>query len=55
MKSYWIPGVNNLKKFGRWDFAEFQGDLFQGKANLQESVDRLMSQYAMKNNDMNKN
>lgn len=55
MKSYWIPGVNNLKKFGRWDFAEFQGDLFQGKANLQESVDRLMSEYAMKNNDMNKN
>ncbi len=55
MKSYWIPGVNNLKKFGRWDFAEFQGDLFQGKSNLQESVDRLMSQYAMKNNDINKN
>ncbi len=23
MKSYWIPGVNNLKTFGRWAFAEF--------------------------------
>lgn len=23
MKSYWIPGVNNLGKFGRWAFAEF--------------------------------
>ncbi len=23
MKSYWIPGVNNLGKYGRWDFAEF--------------------------------
>ena len=24
MKSYWIPGVNNLGKFGRWAFAEFR-------------------------------
>ncbi len=23
MSSYWVPGVNNLGKFGRWDFAEF--------------------------------
>lgn len=23
MRSYWIPGVNNLGKFGRWAFAEF--------------------------------
>ncbi len=23
MRAYWIPGVNNLKKFGRWAFAEF--------------------------------
>lgn len=23
MRSYWVPGVNNLGKFGRWDFAEF--------------------------------
>ncbi len=23
MNAYWIPGVNNLKKFGRWAFAEF--------------------------------
>lgn len=23
MKTYWIPGVNNLGKFGRWQFAEF--------------------------------
>lgn len=23
MKAYWIPGVNNLEKFGRWAFAEF--------------------------------
>ena len=23
MKAYWVPGVNNLHKFGRWEFAEF--------------------------------
>lgn len=23
METYWVPGVNNLKSFGRWAFAEF--------------------------------
>ena len=23
MRAYWVPGVNNLGKFGRWAFAEF--------------------------------
>jgi type III restriction enzyme len=23
MKTYWVPGVNNLGTYGRWDFAEF--------------------------------
>ena len=23
MDTYWVPGVNNLKQFGRWAFAEF--------------------------------
>jgi len=23
MRTYWVPGVNNLGKFGRWQFAEF--------------------------------
>jgi type III restriction enzyme len=23
METYWVPGVNNLGKYGRWDFAEF--------------------------------
>lgn len=23
MRSYWVPGVNNMGKFGRWAFAEF--------------------------------
>ena len=23
MRAYWVPGINNLGKFGRWEFAEF--------------------------------
>jgi type III restriction enzyme len=23
LRAYWVPGVNNLKKFGRWGAAEF--------------------------------
>jgi len=23
MDTYWIPGVNNLRQYGRWAFAEF--------------------------------
>ena len=23
MRTYWVPGVNNLKKYGRWAFTEF--------------------------------
>lgn len=49
MKAFWVPGVNNLKKFGRWAFVEFQGDVFEGKASLQEAVDRLMTKYAQQN------
>jgi type III restriction enzyme len=23
MDAYWVPGVNNLGRYGRWAFAEF--------------------------------
>jgi type III restriction enzyme len=23
METYWVPGVNNLARYGRWAFAEF--------------------------------
>ena len=51
MKAFWVPGVNNLKKFGRWTFVEFQGDVFEGKASLQEAVDRLMTKYVQQNEE----
>jgi type III restriction enzyme len=39
MKAYWVPGVNNLKTFGRWAFAEFR-DAFA----LEEEWGRLMAE-----------
>lgn len=34
MRSYWVPGVNNLRQFGRWAFAEFTS-VFENGTTLQ--------------------
>ena len=38
MDIYWIPGVNNLKTYGRWDFVEFK-DIYQMDANFKAKVE----------------
>jgi len=40
MRNYWIPGVNNLGKFGRWAFAEFTA-VFEIDAEFKALIDRL--------------
>lgn len=37
MESYWVPGVNNLKQYGRWSFVEFT-DIYEMQANFEEKV-----------------
>jgi type III restriction enzyme len=37
MDTYWIPGVNNLGKYGRWAFAEFT-DIYQIQSDFEASV-----------------
>jgi type III restriction enzyme len=37
MKTYWVPGVNNLKSFGRWAFVEF-GDVYEMEGNLNQAI-----------------
>ncbi len=37
MENYWVPGVNNTKKYGRWAFAEFT-DVFQMQSAFEERV-----------------
>jgi len=38
MDTYWIPGVNNLRSYGRWAFAEFT-DVYQIEADFEEKVE----------------
>ena len=41
MEKYWVPGVNNLDKFGRWAFAEFTV-LFEIDSGFSELVESLV-------------
>lgn len=38
MDAYWIPGVNNLKSYGRWAFAEFR-EIYQMEAELEARIE----------------
>ena len=37
MRNYWVPGVNNLEKFGRWEFAEFTS-VFEIDSNFHKLI-----------------
>jgi len=49
IENYWIPGVNNLGSYGRWDFAEFrdiygiEGDFSK---KMEEAFDTIIAQKA---------
>jgi type III restriction enzyme len=38
METYWVPGVNNLGRFGRWTFAEFT-DVYQMAADFKAKIE----------------
>ncbi len=38
MDTYWIPGVNNLRAYGRWAFAEFT-EMYQIEADFKAKVE----------------
>jgi type III restriction enzyme len=40
MNAFWIPGVNNLGKYGRWAFVEFKA-VFEIEADFRKLVDSL--------------
>ena len=40
METRWVPGVNNLGSYGRWDFAEFV-DIYQIGLEFEEKVETL--------------
>ena len=39
METYWVPGVNNLRQYGRWAFAEFT-DVFDMEAGFDKLVQK---------------
>jgi len=39
METYWVPGVNHLKIYGRWAFAEFT-EVYQIEADFKTSRPR---------------
>ena len=45
MRAYWVPGVNNLGKFGRWAFAEFKA-VYEIQAEFDRLVDNAMQKEA---------
>jgi type III restriction enzyme len=49
METYWIPGVNNLKQYGRWAFAEFR-DVYEIEsdfaAKLESEFNRMLEEKA---------
>ena len=38
METYWVPGVNNKKDYGRWSFAEFT-ELYQIEPDFSSKVE----------------
>ena len=43
MENYWVPGVNNLRTYGRWAFAEMR-DVFEIEAAFDKLVEEALSE-----------
>lgn len=43
METYWLPGVNNSKEYGRWAFAEFRS-VYEIEADFKENVEKQFTQ-----------
>ena len=42
MENYWVPGVNNVKKYGRWDFVELT-DVFEMESDFSTRLEELFT------------
>jgi len=43
MDTYWVPGVNRLRAYGRWAFAEFT-EVYEIEKGFRDFVDRLIAE-----------
>jgi type III restriction enzyme len=50
METYWVPGVNNLKQYGRWAFAEFT-EVYQMQhdfeARVEAEFNKMIDRYSV--------
>ena len=42
METYWVPGVNNLKTYGRWAFAELT-EVYRFESDFAAQVERALN------------
>ncbi|MBU0724155.1 MAG: DEAD/DEAH box helicase family protein [Alphaproteobacteria bacterium] len=45
MRAYWVPGVNNLGKYGRWAFAEFTA-VYEIEREFKKLIERCLESLA---------
>ncbi len=45
MRAYWVPGVNNLGKFGRWAFAEYTA-VYEMETEFNKLIDKVCAEGA---------
>jgi type III restriction enzyme len=45
MRAFWIPGVNNLSRYGRWAFAEFTS-IFEIESEFRKLIDSVTAKRA---------
>ncbi len=43
MDTYWVPGVNNLKRYGRWAFVEFT-DVYEMETDFAEKLEQAFGE-----------
>lgn len=43
MRAYWVPGVNYLKSYGRWAFAEFR-DVLELQSDLEKVIEEQINE-----------
>ena len=47
MDTYWVPGVNNHGRYGRWVFAEFT-DVYEMQSDFEVKVEAAFNQMMKK-------
>ena len=48
MDTYWVPGVNDLRRYGRWEFAEFR-DVFDMEAGFDSLIQGCLRESGIPN------